>query len=206
MRIDIYLDTVCPWCRIGKQHLFQALESFSGDDVELTWHAFLLDQTVPREGKPMAEFMSKFGSPERVQQMHAYVCEAGAACGVNFHFEEIQKIPNTRLSHQLIQVTERPKQTRLVEEIMKAYFEEGLDIGDLNVLCNVAEKAGISAIEAREKIARQEGLDAIRCDLEFAHRVGITGVPFFIFNNKYALSGAQPVNVFVEALKQATQQ
>jgi predicted DsbA family dithiol-disulfide isomerase len=202
VKIDIFQDTVCPWCRIGKQHLFQALEAWHEEPVEIYWHAFLLDPTTPEEGRPYSELAKKLGGPERMAEMNQRVCQVGEACGLDFQFESVQKIPNTKLSHQLIQITPAGLQTAMNDAVMKAHFEEGRDIGDMEVLLDIAEEVGCNRTEIRDKLLRGEGIQAVNDDLAFAREAGISGVPLFIFNDQYALSGAQPVEVFVQALQQ----
>ncbi len=202
MKIDVFQDTVCPWCRIGKQHLFQALETWNEEPVEIHWRAFLLDPTTPLEGRPYSDLAKKFGSEERVQQMQDRICEAGEACGLDFAFEHVQNMPNTRLSHQLILATPPELQTQMTDAVTAAHFEEGKDIGNLEVLLDIAVSFGLDRDEMREKVQSSAVRQAVEQDLTFAQEAGISGVPLFIFNDKYALSGAQPVEVFVQALQQ----
>lgn len=201
MKIEVFQDTVCPWCRIGKQHLFQALEDWKEEPVEIHFRSFLLDPTTPQAGRPYSDLAEKFGSEARVQEMHDRICEAGEACGLDFAFHKVGRIPNTRLSHQLIQVTPSDLQAAVSDAVAAAYFEQGRDIGDLEVLLDAAEAVGLNRSETREKLARGDGLQAVETDLAFAQNAGISGVPMFIFNDRYGLSGAQPVEVFVQALE-----
>lgn len=202
MKIDVFQDTVCPWCRIGKQHLFEALEGWHEEPVEIHWRSFLLDPTTPIEGRPYSELVKKFGDPSRVKEMHDRVCEAGEACGLDFSFEHVHNMPNTMLSHQLIQATPEEMQTQMTDAVTAAHFEEGKDIGDLEVLLGIAESLGLDRDEMRNKVQSPQTLQAVERDLAFAQEAGISGVPLFIFNDRYALSGAQPVEVFTQALQQ----
>jgi predicted DsbA family dithiol-disulfide isomerase len=203
MRIDIFQDTVCPWCRIGKQHLFEAIARWDGEPIDIHYRAFLLDPTTPMEGRPASSLIEKFGSEERVSQAHAHVCQAGEACGLNFDFTRIDKFPNTLLSHQLIQVTPNHLETQMVDAIMQAYFEGGKDIGSIDVLVAVAEQVGLNPEETREKLIRGDGVQAVQSDLQFAEEAGISGVPLFILNHRLAVSGAQPVELFLQAFNHA---
>lgn len=203
MRIDIFQDTVCPWCRIGKQHLFAAMERWNGEPIDIHYHAFLLDPTTPVEGRPASSLIEKFGSEERVSQAHAHVCQAGEACGLTFDFDRVDKFPNTLLSHQLIQVTPNDLQTQMVDAIMQAYFEDGRDIGKMDVLLSLAEEVGLNPEETRDKLHRGDGVAAVQSDLQFAKEVGVSGVPMFIFNHRLAVSGAQPVELFMQAFARA---
>ncbi|WDL99058.1 DsbA family oxidoreductase [Alicyclobacillus sp. ALC3] len=202
MKIDVFQDTVCPWCRIGKQHLFQALETWNGEPVEIHWRAFLLDPTTPAEGRPYSDLAKKFGGEERVAQMQDRICEAGEACGLDFAFGQVHNMPNTILSHQLILATPLELQTQMTDAVTAAHFEEGKDIGNLEVLLDIAVSLGLDRDEMREKVQSKAVRQAVERDLTFAQEAGISGVPLFIFNDKYAISGAQPVEVFVQALQQ----
>ncbi|WAH37226.1 DsbA family oxidoreductase [Alicyclobacillus dauci] len=202
MKIDVFQDTVCPWCRIGKAHLLQALETWKGEPVEIRYRAFLLDPTTPQEGKPMSTLVEKLGGAERAQEMHAHVCKIGEACGLDFQFDQIEHLPNTLLSHQLIKLAPADKQQQIVEALHDAYFQFGKDIGDIDVLIEIANQNGLDADSVRDELQRESKLPEVMDDLNFAREAGISGVPFFIFNDKYALSGAQPVEVFLQALEQ----
>lgn len=206
MKVDIYQDTVCPWCRIGKAHLFEAMEAWDGDPIEVTWHAFLLDPTTPPEGRTFASLVEKFGSEERVHQMHDRVCQVGEACGLDFNFDQIQQFPNTIQSHQLIQITPPALQTQMSDAITGAYFEQGRDIGKLSVLLDVAEEVGLDRTVTEEKMQRGEGLELVQQDIEFARQAGISGVPMFVINDRYGISGAQPVEVFLEAFREISKE
>lgn len=203
VRIDIFQDTVCPWCRIGKAHLFEALKQWQDEPVEIHWRAFLLDPGMPEEGRPFSSLAEKLGGPQRLQQMHQRVCEIGKACGLDFNFTAIERLPNTRLSHQLIRLAPEPLRTGMVEAITRAYFVEGRDIGRMDVLLDLAEGLGLDRDRTKRQLEEGAGLREVEEDLAFARDAGISGVPFFIFNGRLAVSGAQPVDVFVEALNEA---
>jgi predicted DsbA family dithiol-disulfide isomerase len=207
MVIDIFQDTVCPWCRIGKKNLMDALAKWTGKDVEIRYRSFQLDPTTPLEGKPFKENMeSKFGdNSERMQGMLQQVTGAGAAAGVNFDFSRVERSPNTLKSHQLIVLAPEDKKQAVVDAIYQAYFEDGRDIGNVEVLLEIAKEAGIAAEGLEERLRAKEGLEQVEDDLEFARQVGITGVPFFIINDKYVLTGAQPSSTILEALEQVAQ-
>lgn len=207
MIIDIFQDTVCPWCRIGKQNLLEALKEWKDEPVEIRYRAFQLDPTTPVEGLPFRETMAKkFGSAGTdILRMFGQVEQAGKAAGVPFDFSKVEYMPNTLLSHQLYSLVPRERQAELVEAIYKAYFEDGRNIGDIEVLLEIGEAFGLERESTRERLVNKEKLQQVEKDLAFAKEVGITGVPFFIINNKFALSGAQPPHVFVQALEKAKQ-
>ncbi|WP_127588435.1 DsbA family oxidoreductase [Paenibacillus koleovorans] len=204
MQIQVFSDTVCPWCRIGKQNLFAALEQW-GQPFELQWRAFQLDPTTPKEGLPFRETMTKkFSGRADLPQLFNQVVQAGKASGVRFDFDRVEFMPNTLLSHQLIELMPGESQTAFVDAVFRAYFEEGQDIGRLEVLLQLAAEVGGDPEQLRARVATGEGEKQVQEDLAFARQVGISGVPFFILNNKYALSGAQPVSAFLQAFQQAT--
>ncbi|WP_067623903.1 DsbA family oxidoreductase [Alicyclobacillus acidiphilus] len=202
LKIDIYQDTVCPWCRIGQAHLMQALRKISIEPLEINYKAFLLDPTTPPEGRPRSTLIEKLGGQQRSDEMHNRLCKIGEACGVEFHFEEIERIPNTLLSHQLIKLTPHDKQRAMVDALHDAYFEQGLDIGQMDVLLDIAKSQGLDPVEVKGKLLAEEQLPEVERDLAFAEAANISGVPFFVINDTYGISGAQPVDVFVQALTQ----
>jgi predicted DsbA family dithiol-disulfide isomerase len=207
MIIDIFQDSVCPWCRIGKKNLTDALEQWSGETIEVRYRAFQLDPTTPDEGKPFLQTMeSKIGgTPERLQEVLQQVTNAGTAVGLTFDYTRVEKIPNTIKSHQLIALAPEESKQAVVDAVYKAYFEEGRDIGDEEVLLDLAEQAGLSRTATAEQLKAKEGLEQVEDDLAFASQIGITGVPFFIINDKYALTGAQPSSAILQALEQIAQ-
>ena len=201
--VDIYQDTVCPWCRIGKRHLQLALADWDGPPVETNFRAFYLNPDVPPEGYEFAPYMlAKGGGRIPLEQFFERPREMGAQIGLTFNFENISRAPNTTLSHQLIAMTPEDKREAIVDAIYAAYFEHGHDIGDLEVLLAIAADQGGDPLVVREQLVTGAGLAAVQADLDFARRQGISGVPFFIFNNRYAFSGAQPPHMIRRVLEQ----
>lgn len=206
MQIQIFHDTVCPWCRIGKENLFRALEEW-GQPVELQWRAFQLDPATPKEGLPFRESMTKkFAGRIDLPQLFGQVVQAGKAAGVHFDFDKVERSPNTLLSHQVIALMPKDRTTEFVEAVNRAYFEEGKDIGQLAVLLALAEECGADPDALRTQVERGEGVEQVQNDLEYGRQVGITGVPFFVLAGKYALTGAQPVSSFLQAFGQASKE
>jgi predicted DsbA family dithiol-disulfide isomerase len=204
MIVEVFQDTVCPWCRIGKKNLTDALEKWSGEPVEVHYRAYQLDPTTPIEGYPFQETMTKKfgGTPDRLHAMLQQVTSAGEAVGVKFNFAQVEKMPNTIKSHQFIALVPQEKQQAAVDAIYKAYFEDGKDIGDIQVLLQIAKQLDIDHDDLSVQLQSKAGLEQVEGDFEFASKVGITGVPFFIVNNKYALTGAQPASTFLQVLEQ----
>ncbi|MNI73047.1 DSBA-like thioredoxin domain protein [compost metagenome] len=137
-----------------------------------------------------------------MDQMFSQVSAAGQAAGLDFRFDRIEVMPNTLLSHRLIAVAPEEKQTELLIAVNRAHFSEGRDTGQLEVLLDVASSVGLDAAKLREQLDRGEGAEQVQEDLDFGRQVGITGVPFYIMNGKYALTGAQPPETFLQVLKQ----
>ncbi|MFC5470321.1 DsbA family protein [Cohnella suwonensis] len=210
MKIDVYSDMVCPWCRIGKKNMNDAIEAWSGQSdqsVEVSYHAYQLDPSLPVEGLPFDSVMEKkMGGKERLRPMLQRVTDAGAAVGVTFNFDNVKRMPNTVLAHRITALLPQEDEEHWIEAVMKAYFEDGRDIARLDVLLEIAGELGLDPAEAKALLEKGEGLDAVERDQQSAQTIGITGVPFFIINNKFALSGAYPSAQFLEAFKKIGQE
>ena len=205
MLIDIFHDTACPWCRIGKKHLFDALAQWQGEPV-IRWRTFLLDDTIPPEGVEFRTFMKtrkKIGA-EKLNQLFDYTQQIGAASGVKLNFDKISLAVNTTLSHRLIALAPEESKNAVVEAVYKAYFEDSLDISNVDVLVSLGTAAGMNPTDLRQQLNANAALDSVIIDATFARRIGITSVPFFIFNNKFSVKGSQSVEVFRQALNQST--
>jgi predicted DsbA family dithiol-disulfide isomerase len=205
MIIDVFQDTVCPWCRIGKKHLFDALKQWRGEPVTIRYRTFFLDPNVPEEGLPFREFMASIKGPHAVDQMLQHVTQAGRAAGLSFHFDRVKYRPNTLASHILIKLAPAERTGDIVDAVYKAYFEDGQDIGNLEVLAAIAEQHGLDPREVKEQMIAGAKQEEIEEDLAYAGELNITGVPFFVVDCKLALSGAHPAENFLKALSQAAQ-
>jgi predicted DsbA family dithiol-disulfide isomerase len=204
LEIDIFHDTVCPWCRIGKRHLELALERWDGPPAMVRYHTFFLNADIPPEGREFRPYMiEKGGGRMTLEQFFDRPRNAGAAVGLNFAFERIEYAPNTLLSHRLIASAPEAQQEPLIDAIYAAYFEHGRNIGDIETLLDIAGETGLDRNAAAALLKSDAGLDAIREDVELARQIGITGVPFFIFGGRYALSGAQPPELMLQAIQAA---
>jgi predicted DsbA family dithiol-disulfide isomerase len=205
MQIDIVSDTICPWCFIGKRRLEQAVEMSGRNDIFVAWRPFQLNPDMPEAGMNREDYLrAKFGGGDRPRQIYQAISETGKGEGIDFQFSRMRRTPNTVQSHRLIHWSGKEGfQEQVVEALFHAYFEEGRDIGDLDVLVECARLAGIDATQARRFLdgtdLRQEVLAA---DL-YSRRLGINGVPCFIVNRKYAISGAQPPAAFIEVFNLA---
>ena len=193
MQIDLFSDTVCPWCRIGKRHLELALEGWTGEPVTVRYHSFFLDPDVPAGGRDFkAHMLAKGGGRMTLADFFTAPTERGAAVGLTFDFDAIERAPNTMLSHRLVWLTPEPLRGAMLDAIYAAYFEFGRDIGDLDVLVALAGEVGLDAETTRAALLGDAAEDQVLADVDYARQAGISGVPFFIFNGKYAFSGAQP--------------
>jgi predicted DsbA family dithiol-disulfide isomerase len=207
MRIDIFHDTACPWCRIGKRHLDQALEKWSGEPVEVYYRSFFLNPSIPSEGYEFLSYMNeKAGGNSPPGGWFEAPRQMGAKAGINFQFEKIERAPNTTLSHRLIAIAPDDKKATIVDGIYAAYFEHGQDIGRMEVLLETASSQGLDKEDTRRQLESDAGVEQVRADVEYARAVGISGVPFFIVNQKYAFSGAHPPEVILNALNQAAEE
>lgn len=198
VRVDIVSDTVCPWCFIGKRRLETAIRKFQGQkSFEVRWHPFFLNPDAPKEGVNKIEmYNEKFGE-QRVKQMIPMMTETFAKEGLKYSMEG--ETGNTLNSHRLIALAGQQgldKQDKLVELLFKAYFTEGMFINDKQVLLTAAEKAGVEGAQQLlddEDELKPEVLQEVK-----TMGKGVTGVPFFVIDDKYSLSGAQEADTFVK--------
>ena len=204
LEIDVISDVVCPWCYLGKRKLDAAMKQVEAFSYDVRWRPFQLDPTIPPEGIARSEYMSRKFGAEKIAAIHARLEEAGQEEGLSFAFDKITRSPNTLDAHRLIRWAQPSgKQSDIVERLFNLYFVEGQDIGDRNVLIDVARQAELDV----DLITRLfvEGVDIVPVQEEMstAARMGISGVPFFIFGGKYAVSGAQPVDALVGVIWKA---
>lgn len=207
-KVDIVSDVVCPWCYIGKKRFEKAMDSLSAEyGFEVNWHPFQLNPDMPREGRNQKEYFSeKFGSWERFMGMLQHVKDAAKGEGLQFAIEKHENSPNTLDAHRIVKLgQDLGLQDEIVNAFFKAYFEEALDLTRKENLLLVAERAGIDRAKAEELLATQEGLAEVQQAEEHYKKLGVTGVPFFIINDKYAFSGAQPIESIIQILKQVAE-
>ena len=200
MNIEIISDTICPWCFIGKRRFEKALKQRPELDVNVSWRAFFLNPDMPAEGMERKDYVErKFGGKERAQAIYDRISEAGAGENITFRFDLIKRTPNTTDSHRLIHFAEQKGcQDAVVEILFRRYFLEGQNIGDTAVLSDAALEAGINRDEATQYLEGDADREKIKAAYIRANSLGVTGVPFFIFDNRYAISGAQPPEVFLQ--------
>jgi predicted DsbA family dithiol-disulfide isomerase len=208
-QIDVISDVVCPWCYIGQRRLAAAISRLPEDDAarraSVRWHPFQLNPGLPQAGIPRKQYLEeKFGGSERAAQIYARVSAAGASVGIAFAFDRIEIQPNTQDAHRLIAWAQsRGDASDLVERLFHAYFVDGRTVGDRGVLAAIAGEAGLPSDEARRLLDSGEGMDAIALMDRRAREIGVQGVPFFIFNQRVAVSGAQEPATLLDAIAQA---
>ncbi len=198
VRLDIFSDPICPWCYIGKANLDRALESRPDHPFQIEWHPFQLNPDMPREGVDRRWYLeTKFGGKAQAVQVYARIEEAAKAAGLDIDFARIERTPNTLDAHRVIHWAGlEGRQHAVKAALMRAYFREGRDIGSAEVLADVAGRAGMdAAMVARllEGEADREDMAARDAD---ARRKGLTGVPGFLIDRRYFMSGAQPVETW----------
>jgi predicted DsbA family dithiol-disulfide isomerase len=207
IRIDVVSDIVCPWCYIGKRRLEKAVDELASEfDVQIEYHPFELNPALPPSGTPAKEYLvEKFGGEDRYEQITGRVSQVAAADGLHFDFEKQRVSPNTRKAHALVALASaHGRQKYLVEAFFKAYFTDGIDLSDDNNLKLIAASAGLPEEEIVMTLADPNTLEAIESEEKEMYKLGISGVPFYIINKKFGVSGAQPSEQFVQILKEAS--
>ena len=202
--IDVVSDVVCPWCYVGRARLGQAIRSQPDIAVELRWRPFQLDPTLPPTGKDRhAYLMGKFGSAERIGQMHRQISEIGHELGISFDFDAIKVSPNTLDAHRVIRwsaTASAEVQDRLVGRLFALYFEEGANIGDHAVLIDAARDAGMDAALVETLLATQADRPEVQQEIATAQKMGVTGVPCFLLEGRFAVMGAQDSAILADAI------
>jgi predicted DsbA family dithiol-disulfide isomerase len=204
--IDVVSDVVCPWCFIGQKRLDKAVAAVPEIAVDIHWRPYQLDQTIPSEGKDRKQYMlDKFGSEERIRQIHERIEPLGAAEGIAFDFGAIKVAPNTLDAHRVIRWASTAGdgvQDRLVRRLFQLNFEEGANLGDPVVLVDAARESGMDAAVVETLLPTDADRDAVANEIATAARMGVTGVPCFLLENKYAVMGAQDSETLADAIRQ----
>ena len=206
LTIDIVSDIMCPWCYIGKKRLEAALDEVGPEmHVEVRWRPYQLDPTLPKEGKDRKQYMEdKFGGPEGAEKAYANVRAAGAEENIPFAFDDIPVSANTLDAHRLIRWAGSlgpAAQDTAVDALFKAYFEDGKNIGDDAVLIEAGRHAGLETEVVERLLAGDADRDAVSAEIDQARQMGVTGVPCFIIDMKYAVVGAQPAEALADAMR-----
>ncbi len=202
MQIEVYQDIACPWCRIGKRHLANALESWQGEPVSVTYRTFFLNGDIPPEGYDFRQYMrAKGGGSPDLEMWFDAPRQMGAAAGITFNFERIEKAPNTLLAHRAIRLTPEDRRAAMIDALYDAYFEFGEDVGDIEVIARAAERAGVDAAALRAQLATDAAREEVEAEAREGAMRGVSGVPLFVFNGRYAVSGAQPPQVLQQVME-----
>ncbi len=200
MRIDIFSDTVCPWCFIGKRRLEAALAARPQPDLTIRWRPFQLNPAMPEEGMGRQAYLdTKFGGRANAERVYETIQQTGERVGIAFRFDRIAHTPKTLKSHQLLRLAaDCGDQDALMERLFRLYFLEGADLGDPAVLANAAAAGGLEPTETHAALLADVGRDTVLREDKQARQAGIQGVPTFVFNGRYALSGAQEPKVLMQ--------
>jgi predicted DsbA family dithiol-disulfide isomerase len=208
MQIEIWSDVVCPWCYIGKRRLERALGEFEhADEVEVSWRSFQLNPDAPETAVPTQDYLAQRFGPQ-AQAMTARVAEMGREEGLTLDFGSSLTV-NTLEAHRLLHLAaDLGIGDAAKERLLRAHFTEGADLSDPETLTRLMVEAGprpASTVEARvrEVLAGTEYADAVQADIDMARRLGANGVPFFVIDRKYGISGAQAAETFLHALRTA---
>jgi predicted DsbA family dithiol-disulfide isomerase len=203
MEIEIFSDVACPWCFIGKRRLERALKA-AGIQAELRYRAFQLQPGLPADGVPAGEFFArKFGGKERMQGIFERVVQVGREEGIAFDFESQKRAPNTELAHRVIYFAGIRRQAGpTVEALFRGYFEQGLNLCQLSEVVSALELARVAldSVELTEAMLAGIGKEEVATDLRLASEYGIGGVPLFIFDQRYTVEGAQPLEHFARLI------
>jgi predicted DsbA family dithiol-disulfide isomerase len=207
MKIEIWSDIACPWCYVGKRRFESALAQFEhADDVEVVWRSFELDPNAPRlrEGSQHEHLAEKYGMPvERARAMNERMTSEGKKEGIEFDFDRV-RMGNTFDAHRLVHLAaESGRAAAMKERLMRAYFTEGESLADSDTLVRLGAEAGLDADRVREVVGSDAYATDVRADEQRARALGITGVPFFAIDERYGVSGAQPAEVLLGAVRQA---
>ena len=206
VRVDVVSDVMCPWCLIGKRRLEKAIEATPDLDWTVVWRPYQLDPTLPPEGKPRRQYLEeKFGA-ERADAIYDRIREEGSKEGIPFDFDAIEVSPNTLDAHRLLRwaVTASPHhQNMLKERLLTDFFIEGRNVGDRNVLLQAAHDVGLDAQKLEPLLESDLDIENVREEIAYLQRIGVTGVPCFIFEETMAVSGAQPPETLAAAARQA---
>ena len=206
IKLDIMSDPICPWCYIGKTHLDRALADHPGHPFTIEWHPFQLNPDMPAQGMDRRAYLEgKFGGKEGAVRAYAPVVESAEKAGLSINFEGMRRTPNTLNAHRLIHWAGiEGRQTAAVSALFEAYFVEARDIGDTEVLCDVADSIEMDAAVVRRLLATDEDAQMIRDRDAHSRQMGVTAVPTFIVGGQHAVPGAQPPELWTRVIAELT--
>jgi predicted DsbA family dithiol-disulfide isomerase len=202
--VDVISDVVCPWCYLGKRRLERAIKLLPELEFSVRWHPFQLDPTIPPGGIERRAYLTrKFGSLDAIAATHANLTALGEREGIVFRFDAITRAPNTVDAHRLIRWAGVAGLTEVtVERVFRSYFADGIDVGDRSVLARLAADLGMPG-DIGTRLASEEDESEVAGEIAEAYRMGVSGVPCFIIDRRYAVVGAHPPETLVEAISQA---
>ncbi|MDP2618748.1 MAG: DsbA family oxidoreductase [Hyphomicrobiales bacterium] len=204
LEVDIISDVMCPWCYIGKRRLERALTERTDIAVDVRWRPFQLDASIPPEGMDRKEYLDRKFGPDRADEVYASIKQAGASEGIPFAFEKIERSPNTIDAHRVVRwAASAGNQQVAVERLFAGYFIEGRDLNDSDYLAEVGEVSGLDRALVDRLLAGDADRDEVAKEVHLAQRMGVHGVPCFIFAAKYVVMGAQDPSVLVQAIDRA---
>ena len=208
MEIDIYFDPVCPWCFIGKRRLERALAQRPEQKPTVRWRTFQLNPEMPQEGMERSHYLTmKFGGGKRARYLYENIRKVGTSVGIEFAFDKISRTPNTIQAHRLIRYSNgMPQSDAVIERLFVRYFVEGRPIDNTDALIQIAVEAGLNENDATTYLLGDENLMEVRQEDSAARRLGIQGVPCFIINNQFSLSGDQEPEAFFPIFEIASQE
>ena len=206
LQVDVIADLICPWCYLGKRRLDDALSAVHGPSL-VSWYPFQINPAMPAAGMSLAEYLEKrFGSAEKLQPAMDELTRMGKAAGINFNFDKLERIPNTLNAHRLMKLaeTEEISTSDLAENILRGFFERGLDIADRDVLIDIGSDSGLSPTEINEMLDNDLSRRVVLSQEAQVRQSGVTGVPDFLINKRLFAVGAQSteslVNIFDRAM------
>ena len=206
VQVDIVSDIVCPWCWLGARYFLEAARQSKHVPI-LTWRPYMLDPLVPREGMPYKDYMrAKFGegSSDKFKTMRAHLEQAAPDAGITFNFDTIPIRPNTLDAHRLMRwAAGQDLGTEMAEALFAAFFKDNDNVGDPAVLAKLAGDVGLDAVLVAELLQSDNDEKPVSDEIAFFQRLGVSGVPTFIYQGQFALQGAQPVQTHLEAIEKA---
>ncbi len=206
MKVEIWSDIMCPFCYIGKRHFEKAIAQFEQThSIEIEWKSFQLDPTIPKSVEKVSVYQyladAKGISFEESKKMHDNVVQSAKNVGLTYNYDNAI-IANSFDAHRMIQFAKSVELGDQVEEaLFKAYFTDGKNIGDFNNLMDIGESIGLNKLDLKAVLESEQFANEVKNDIAEAQKIGVRGVPFFVFDRKYAVSGAQPISVFIETIE-----
>lgn len=201
MKIDIVSDVVCPWCYIGKRNLETAMAQRPDIDFEIQWFPYQLHPEAPPEGYNYRESVERKYGKERIDAMFAQITQVAIAAGINFQIDKVERGANTLRAHRLLDLGfQEGVQNALSEALFEAYFCDGQDIGDIEILTEIASSVDLDETRVRNYLNSDENLDRVVAQIDFARQQGVTGVPSFSMDGMFVLTGGQQPDVFLGAI------